>query len=856
MGFVRTDAPALPSTSEPVAARIPPSLHLVLILIGFTAIVAQIVLMRELVVVFYGNEISFGLILASWLLWTAVGSGLLGRLVRRVRNTRRLIAGVQVFIAAIVPATILCLRASKQAFHLTPGEIPGPWPMFLTSFVALSLFCTASGLLFAAGSRACAGNAETSTADATSFVYLMEAVGCGAGGLLASLLLLRDLDALQIALLISFVNLFAAANLLWQGSRRGRIATAALLALAAAVVIPLLSRRVDRASHSWLWHGFDVLTTRNSIYGELSVVQAESARSLYEDGLVISTVPDPAAAEEAVHFALLEHPAPTSLLLIGGGVNGSVAEALQYRTLQRVDYVELDPAIFAVARSYFPSEWTEINSNPRLHIHLADGRLFLRTTTRKFDVIIVNLPDPQTAQLNRFYTLEFFRTVAAKLTPAGVFSFQLRSAEDYISPELANFLGCIRKTLGQVFPEITVIPGSPVHFFAALRPGVLATGSEALLARLRSRPLHTRYVREYYIPFRMTPDRMLDLDMQIRPRPETAINRDFAPVAYYFAMALWSKRFHPGGSRFFQAVAAVRFGSFAAGAGLLSVALGMALGLRRTAARRRQSTAAFSVAVTGFTLMGLELLLLLGFQALYGYVYHQLAIVIAAFMAGMAVGSRWALRRSGGSDASSGVISTFTGHSELTCHSERSEESLLASGAAREAVEEGFFASLRMTGQPACHVPPDRRRDRFALGGLQVLIGLAPLLLCAVFEWCGRLEGARQLFVVSQIIFPALALLCGLLGGYQFPIASRVFFGGSARTTRGPGALYALDLLGASLGAILLSTYLIPVFGFVKTASLSAVVNLAPAGLALAASGDPRIDRESPSPEPPRTPTP
>ena len=50
-------------------------LRAVLVLIGFTASIAQIVLMRELIVVFHGNEISLGLILASWLLWTAVGRG-------------------------------------------------------------------------------------------------------------------------------------------------------------------------------------------------------------------------------------------------------------------------------------------------------------------------------------------------------------------------------------------------------------------------------------------------------------------------------------------------------------------------------------------------------------------------------------------------------------------------------------------------------------------------------------------------------------------------------------------------------------------------------------------------------------
>jgi len=107
-----------------------------------------------------------------------------------------------------------------------------------------------------------------------------------------------------------------------------------------------------------------------------------------------------------------------------------------------------------------------------VRVHVTDGRLFLKTTASTFDVIIVNLPDPQTAQLNRFYTLEFFQEAARKLTGSGVLALRLTAAEDYISPELAAFLGSIHKTLHAVFPEVTAIPGETVHFFGARRTGV------------------------------------------------------------------------------------------------------------------------------------------------------------------------------------------------------------------------------------------------------------------------------------------------------------------------------------------------------------------------------------------------
>jgi predicted membrane-bound spermidine synthase len=70
-----------------------------------------------------------------------------------------------------------------------------------------------------------------------------------------------------------------------------------------------------------------------------------------------------------------------------------------------------------------------------------------------------------------------------------------------------------------------------------------------------------------------------------------------------------------------------------------------------------------------------------------------------------------------------------------------------------------------------------------------------------------------------------------MLGGCEFPVASRIFF--SSGRGRNLGTLYALDLAGSCLGAVLFSVYLIPVFGFLKTAVLAAMVGLAPAAMAM-----------------------
>lgn len=767
------------------------------VLIGFTAVVAQIVLMRELIVVFCGNEISLGLMLANWLLWDGHWVGLLGRLARRVRRPRVLMAGLQVLIAVAFPLTILAVRASKLAFQSVPGEILGPGPMFITSLVTLSVFCVISGWLFAAGSRLYADEAGASAAAATGAVYLLEALGSGVGGILASLVLIRYLDAFEIAAVLALLNFLAAASLALRGTLRRVLTATALLALFGFLVFPFGCAWLETMSLARLWSGFRLVATRNSPYGNLVVVQTGTSRSLFENGLAVFTVPDPAAAEEAVHYALLQHPAPRNLLLIGGGVNGSLAQALQHPSLKQVDYVELDPAILDLAQQHFLREWVPIQADPRVRLHHTDGRLFLKTTGSAFDVIIVNLPDPQTAQLNRFYTVEFFREAAERLTPGGVLSFRVTGAENYISPELASFLRCLNKTLRAVFPEVKFIPGAEVHFFAAKQGGVLTTSPTELTSRLRARRIRTSYVREYYLPFRLSPDRVLDLEAQIEPRPDTPVNLDFAPIAYYFDVALWSSRFQGVWRDWFTSLARLKFPTLG---GIVALVVLAVLGLffAATARDERRNMAAATggrykivagacVGVMGFTLIALEVLFLLGFQAIYGYVYHQLAIVIAAFMVGMALGAWLAL----------------------------------------PGTEESPYPSPGSA---------TRSSEMRTLAALQVLAALSPLLLYVLLEFCAGVKNPLGLALVSHALFPNLALLSGMLGGYQFPLASRIYFSSMKDSPRSPGALYGLDLVGACLGAVVLSAYLFPVFGFLKTALLMAVGNLAPAALAALAA--------------------
>jgi len=772
------------SVTVPCVERPTSAIRTALGLVGFSAVIGQIVLMRELIVVFNGNEISLGIMLATWLLWTAVGSSLANRLGFGQGHAQRAVAALECVLGLSLPPTISVLRASKTLFQTVPGELIGPVPMLLTSLACLSVFCVLSGGLFVAAARMYEQERAVSARVATSSTYLLEAAGSGLGGILASLVLLRFFDSFQIATVVALLNFCMAAILLFRMNRKQ---VAGLILAAVVLAIPLLiyvAPSLNRSAQQRLWRGFHLLESRDSIYGNLAVIQTGNIRSIYDNGVILASAPGESAAEEAVHYALLEHPAPRQVLLIGGGVNGSIAQALQHPTIERLDYVELDPTLIDMARQFFPAQYAASASDSRVHVHYADGRHYLKTAGESFDVIILDLPDPQTAQLNRFYTVEFFASARDHLAPGGLLALQLRSSEDYISPDLAEFLRCIQHTLRQVFPYVVAIPGETIHFFAAMRPDLLTDDPNTLISRLQSRHLQTQYVREYFIPFRMMPDRMAQIHELLQPLPRTPVNRDFEPIAYYFDVVLWSAQFKYGYSRWFRTAAHVGFTPIIDGILVAFLLTAIVLAYRPSREGRTRAAAAYCVAATGFTLMTLQIFLLLAFQSVYGYVYHELAILIAMFMAGIAFGSWLGIRRI------------------------RSRDD-----------------------------PPFR-----AIAAIQFVLAASGPALIFLVILPSQTSSLMATLLAAQFVFPAFAALAGILGGYQFPLAAEIYLHDHSHRAS-PGALYAIDLVGGCVGALLLSSYLIPVFGFWKTAWLSAAVNLAPALLAVRVSLESKVSR-------------
>lgn len=130
--------------------------------------------------------------------------------------------------------------------------------------------------------------------------------------------------------------------------------------------------------------------------------------------------------ENIIHPAAVAHPAPKKVLVIGGGDGGSAEELLKHPSVEQVTLVELDDQVIDVAKAHFQSIHRGVFDDPRFKLVIGDGLKFIEQTQEKFDLIVLDLPDP-IGPAEALYEEPFFRDCARALAPGGAMTLHLGS---------------------------------------------------------------------------------------------------------------------------------------------------------------------------------------------------------------------------------------------------------------------------------------------------------------------------------------------------------------------------------------------------------------------------------------------
>ncbi|MBI5555003.1 MAG: hypothetical protein HY920_04010 [Elusimicrobia bacterium] len=697
---------------------------------GFTALIAQTLLVREMVNVFSGNVFSLGFIFAGWLFWVACGSFLSGKISAPIRQKSNFYIAGQGLVLLILPLEVILIRALRLLLQIPPSQLIGFFPLLLSALLVTAPLAFLVGWQF---SLACRIVTSVPT------VYRYDVLGSLAGGAILSFWLVRYQNSFFIIFTVIAINLFMLLMLWpWASEKKSSWLFNSLtiyLIITLGILLSHQTNLLEQRTQRLNWPKLFLLDSVVSRYAQYTVIGEGDLHNFYTNGLLSYSNPDVPGNQMLAHLAMLETPQPRRILILGGGFNGLLKEVLKYPVAE-VYYVELDEVLIKLARSHITAEDGQDLYDFRVTLFNTDGRLLLKNYTgEKFDVVIVNTGSLLTTEANRFYTREFFQIIQQQLTWSGVMILSIESNENYLSPELRNYNGCMYWTVKNVFTKVLTIPGNTLYLLASPSDSYLTGMPQALLERLQKRNIAAQYFAAT-IPYLLSTERLSFTVSALEDYPAQRLNRDFAPISYYHNIILWGKQFQSFWPKIMWAAMQWRWWQ------LLIIFGSLIFSGWLVMKKKPGSILPVQAFIAGFAGMAMELILILSCQILVGYVYHLLGVVVACFMFGLAWGSSIRNRY-------------------------------------HEQKDRAFPILLK----------------NMIWFGLYILVVPISLAFLGRFPWAPGVI----------ILILALTFLDGLWVGMVFPRCCLI----SPR----PGLFYALDLLGACLGTIMVNLLLIPLLG-------------------------------------------
>jgi predicted membrane-bound spermidine synthase len=479
--------PRSPGAIVPVAAG----------LVGFVFLLMELVWYRMLSPLLGGSSYTFGLILAVALLGIGLGGLLYAVGEAGRRPTLAAFAGTCALEALLLTLPFaLGDRLAVVAALLRPLVAAGFLPLVLGWAAVMMLVVLPAAVV--AGYQfplliALLGSGRERVGREVGVTYAANTVGAILGSVAGGFGLMPILTApglwrLSAGLLVLLAAVTAGSALLlprFRVPRRSVVlptataAVALLLALAPGPTAfwrhsPIGAGRVDVID----WQGPNEIKARQQLYRKGIVWEADGVESSValdagkELAFLVNGKADGSARSDAPTQIMgglvgaMLHPEPRRALVIGLGTGSTAGWLAVVPTMERVDVVELEPAIRHVAQAFMPVNH-DVLHNPKVHLILGDGREVLLATDDRYDIIFSEPSNPYRAGIASLFTADFYQAVRRRLRPGGVFLQWLQGYELD-----ARAVGIAYATLGSVFPSVETwgINSSDLLLMASERP--------------------------------------------------------------------------------------------------------------------------------------------------------------------------------------------------------------------------------------------------------------------------------------------------------------------------------------------------------------------------------------------------
>lgn len=731
---------------------------LIFFCLGIASMTIQSIVIREFLVVFYGNELCMGMIFGVWFLSISIGAGLYSLFSRRLTHPGAVFA-VMVFLFSVVPfGQVFLIREARIFLDVSSGMMIPFLSMAGWTIAVIAPYGLIMGSVFPMGCRLYGGGEEG--AQSIAALFSVESAGALLGGGAFSYVLVERFSPFEILwglLLLFWVSLGVYIMLSYGPALRKAAAVYLIGCIAGAFLllplVPVMERETLLKRWNSLVASLPLVRSLDSRYQNLVLTEQQDQYSVYGNGSYLFSFPDPYSDRITANMVLAEHPHPRKLLLLGVASGGFIAECLKH-PLESVHYVLLDEALMKLTGSHLTAYERDGYESPRVRIFYTDGRYWVNRAEEKYDVIFLAMADPSNSMLNRFYTREFFLSLKKVMNAGATLALSISSSSNFLGSEMTDYNVSLYNTLKGVFPFVEMSPGERIYFFASSSPAVVTSDIEILKKRILSRSIKEEDFSPYLFEELFYPERVDFVKKAFKNRP-SRVNTDLCPISYFYNLLIWDRI---SGSKMARALHFIESLSPALVLAILCALLlfrGLFVFIGKTPRHAQEKfNLLMSVAIFGFCAMGIEIVLIFSYQNIFGYLYKMIGVLVASFMFGLAAGSM------GGRE----FLRRKEGHSRLMV------------------LTQLFLVVFALL------IPP-------ALGvfSRHILAVMSP--------------------EVSQGMFLAGIVITGLLNGLVFPLAGGLYLRHEPDAGRVAGFIDAADHLGAGAGGFAFGTFFVPLLG-------------------------------------------
>jgi predicted membrane-bound spermidine synthase len=347
---------------------------------------------------------------------------------------------------AYLPSLALCATTASVAsyvmFEFLIGTSPAVQP-YQVLWIACGLTCATSflsGLIFTFLGQELSGNAVLETRSA-AWLTLANTVGAMCGSLAATFILLPLLGIERVIFLIS--ALYGVVGVIawllpfgWRSTAARRVNLLAMIAaLFMLIRFPfgmMTGEYIDRAAARYTTDGSRIVATREGSNETIFLLEQRwLEKPLYHRlvtngfSMAATRLTDERYMRYFVYWPMLMHRTPIGrVLVVCYGVGVTLRAVTELKSVESIDVAEISPDIVAMSNQIYPPTKAPLDDS-RVRLHIVDGRQFLLTTDRQFDLITGEPPPPLTPGAVNLYTREYFQLMYDRLAEGGIVTYWL-----------------------------------------------------------------------------------------------------------------------------------------------------------------------------------------------------------------------------------------------------------------------------------------------------------------------------------------------------------------------------------------------------------------------------------------------